>query len=457
MYRFSNNSPAEQQMSVVKTRNIRSAYCLNSILNSLLLIAVYLFCPLANSEPLPSPLTLSQALSFADTGQPELALADANVAGAMARRYQVDADNSIEAYLELAPYMAVPSPEYNEDFTNDSYARLAVSKKLYDFGYSDSLQDSADAAIQSQELIASEIRNQHYLKIMRLFFNVIIADMHFAATNEKMTTLYLRYDKLRDAHSLGRVSDEALLRAESTYRDAANLRTQSEKQQYSSRQQLAIALNRPDDLPGELIKPELPQLDKAVPELTVLLDQAFANNLALASRLHEVQSATAALDAAKQQYGPTLSAGMELNHYERRLPGRSSASVGLTLNIPLLDGYRTQAETARLSAALSVAQARYENAKQQIRQQLVDLINRLEILSFKRNTDQIRLDSRALTLEKNRAAYELEMQTTLGTSMAQYTEAEWLSVKNDFEIALTWAQIDMITGKKLYQDKENKL
>jgi hypothetical protein len=39
--------------------------------------------------------------------------------------------------------------------------------------------------------------------------------------------------------------------------------------------------------------------------------------------------------------------------------------------------------------------------------------------------------------------------------MAKYTEAEWLSAKNDFAIATTWAQIELLTGKKLYQEREN--
>ena len=420
-----------------------------------LFLLASLLSPAAGSEPLPSPLTLSQALSFANAGQPELAIADANLASAMSRKDRVEADNSVDAYIELAPYMAIPSPQINDDFTNDSYARFSITKKLYDFGYSNSLEDSAEAAIQSQQLNAYEARNRNYLKIMRLFFNVIIADMHFAAVNEKMATLYVQYDKLRDAHSLGMVSDVVLSQAESNYRDVADQRKQSEIQQYASRQQLAIALNRPDDLPGDVIKPELPELDKAVPELSDLLNTALKNNLTLASLQHDIKSATAALNAVKQEYGPTLSAGLELNHYERRLPGRNSASVGVSLKIPLLDGYRSQADTSRLAAAVSASQARYEQAKQGLRQQLVDLINRLEILKYKRDTDQVRLNSRALTLEKNRAVYEMEIQTTLGDSMAKYTEAEWLSVKNDFEIAITWAQIDMLMGKKLYLDAEN--
>ena len=78
---------------------------------------------------------------------------------------------------------------------------------------------------------------------------------------------------------------------------------------------------------------------------------------------------------------------------------------------------------------------------------------RLELLHYKRTTDELRLDSTALTLEENRASYEMEIQSTLGDSMAQYTRAEWLAAKNEFDIATTWAQIDILTGKKIYQQR----
>jgi hypothetical protein len=40
--------------------------------------------------------------------------------------------------------------------------------------------------------------------------------------------------------------------------------------------------------------------------------------------------------------------------------------------------------------------------------------------------------------------------------MAKYTEAEWLSLKNDFELALTWTQIDILSGKKFNQHTGNQ-
>lgn len=415
-----------------------------------LFMATCLFTTQVYAEPLPSPLSLSKALTLVNTSHPDLLLADANLAYAVSEREGVNSTNDIDVYFEIAPYSS--SPSTRDQFTNDSYLRFSATKTIYDFGYSDYLEDSADEAIKSQELNASAARNKKYISIMRHYFDVILSDLHFAAVDEEMTSLYVKYDKLRERHSLGMVSDVELAESESVYRELADKRKSAEIEQQASRQRLAIALNRPDDIPGDLLRPELPQLDRTIPELSELLDEAFKNNLTLTAMEHAMLADKAALKATQQQYGPTLAAGLELNEYQRKLPGKNDASIGVTLRIPLLNGGRSQAEVARATAKLSASQANYDLAKYTLRQKLSDLIRRLELLKYKRSTDEIRLDSSALSMEKSRGRYELEMQTTLGNSMAKYTNAEWLSARNDFDMATTWAQIEILAGKKLYQD-----
>lgn len=418
-----------------------------------LLLAVYLHAQPIYAELLPVPLTLDKALMLADANHPQLVLADADLAYAISQRAEIGSNNDIDANLVITPLIAKPTT--GDKFLGDSYLRLSLTKTLYDFGYSDNLEVSADQSILSRELLASVARNNRYLDIMHLYFDVILADLYFAAVDEEMTVLYVSYDKVRERHSLDMVSEVALAEAESRYREVADSRKQGEIEQQLSRLRLAIALNRPDDIPGDLVRPELPQLQRDMPEVSTLLQTALSNNLTLTALEHAMLADKAAVKASQQQLGPTLSAAVELSEYERALSGRNNAGFGVSLKIPLLNGGRTEAGIARATARLSTSTANYDLAKYTIRQKLSDLVKRLELLQYKRTTDERRLDSRALTLDKARARYELELQTTLGDTMAKYTHAEWLSAKNDFELAQTWAQIDILTGKKLYQKMEN--
>jgi len=417
-----------------------------------LIIAICLLTSPAFATPLPNPLTLTRALSFATGNHPDLFFADAQLATAVADKLAIESINNIEAYIELAPRTVLPGT--GSQFISGSYARLSISKTLYDFGYSQSLENSAQEVIISEKLRVQDSRNQHYLKIMQLYFNVILADLYYASVNEKVSSLYVSYDKLIERNTLGMVSDVILQEARTAYLKMANLRIESEKNQQSSRQQLAIALNQPESLPVDLVKPDLPELEKPVPELDTLLTTAIDNNLTIASLKHTITATKVELEAANQQYGPTLNADLKWNKYEREFTGRNQAVIGVSLRIPLANGRRTDATKALAIARLASARAQYDSAVLALRQQLSDLINKLDILKFKRNTDLQRLDSRGLRLEKSRALYELEMQTSLGNTMANYTEAEWISAKNDFQVALTWAQINSLMGNKLYQSKD---
>ncbi|MDT8281891.1 MAG: TolC family protein, partial [Gammaproteobacteria bacterium] len=188
---------------------------------TIVLITAQSFClSVAAAEALPSPLTLEQALAFSDTSHPALLLADADLAYAVSQKMATESSSDIDAYVEIAPYISYPTT--SSEFKNDSYLRLSVSKTLYDFGYSDLLLESADESVMSKEMMASDVRNKNHLTIMRLFFNVLLADLHFAAVDEEMTTLYVRYDKLRDQHNLNMVSDVELGEAEAAYRELAD-------------------------------------------------------------------------------------------------------------------------------------------------------------------------------------------------------------------------------------------
>ena len=101
------------------------------------LITVNLCTPLAYAEPLPTPLSLSKALSLANNSHPDLQLADANLAYAVSEREGIGSTNDIDVYFEIAPYSS--SPSTNDQFTNDSYLRFSATKTIYDFGYSDYL------------------------------------------------------------------------------------------------------------------------------------------------------------------------------------------------------------------------------------------------------------------------------------------------------------------------------
>ena len=56
-------------------------------------------------------------------------------------------------------------------------------------------------------------------------------------------------------------------------------------------------------------------------------------------------------------------------------------------------------------------------------------------------------DFRDLSLDKHRALYEMEVATNLGDAMVAISEVQFKQAEVDFNLALAWMELDLITGK----------
>ncbi|MGE5155101.1 MAG: hypothetical protein ACM3ST_13935 [Bdellovibrio bacteriovorus] len=116
------------------------------------------------------------------------------------------------------------------------------------------------------------------LEVLARFLDVLLADLAFARYDEAMAVAYIQFDRASVRRELGQFSDLAVLELESTYQEILHERAASQVGQQFSRTLLAQALNRPDYLPRELVKPALPPLPEPLPEAAPLLEEALAQN-----------------------------------------------------------------------------------------------------------------------------------------------------------------------------------
>ncbi|HLD14413.1 MAG TPA: hypothetical protein VJB18_06835, partial [Burkholderiales bacterium] len=91
------------------------------------------------ATPLPSPLTLGQALALADAPHPDLDIARSNIDRARARVLEQESRQGTRAYLDLIPEQVNPST--GGGGVNDSRARILVSRQLTDFGRTRALEN----------------------------------------------------------------------------------------------------------------------------------------------------------------------------------------------------------------------------------------------------------------------------------------------------------------------------
>lgn len=400
--------------------------------------------PSSEPAPLPNPLSLGQALALAEAPHPDLDFAQAAVEYARAERVSAGAALGAYSYLDLTPQGVRPTTP-SDDFVGDSRARLFIGKPLTDFGRTAALTRSADALLSAREQAYLDARQQRRLDIMARFFDVLLADLRYSVDNETMAHRYVTFDQARDRHELGQISDIELLQLENDYQEARLLRNDSQARQASARQQLAIALNRPEQLPADLVPPAAPEA-RETPPLKETIARALAQNVRLAALRAEVQAGQERLAAERARRRPVLSAEAELAQYEREFASRDEARASINLRVPLSRTAEDRAAVARAQAQLRELEAQLRRAEFEVRQAVFDLVQEIDNLKVTQQAARVRQNYRDLYLDRSRALYELEVRTDLGDAMARSTEAQWLAAQADYRLLLAWARLDALTG-----------
>jgi len=396
--------------------------------------------------PLPSPLTLEAALGFADAPHPDIETQRVALELERANLSAVRARYGLTAYFDLVPRWSDPATESGHDLINDSFASLVLSKKLYDFGRTRSLEESAQARVAGREYLVMGTLKQRRLDIMRAFLDVLLADLQFLAADEEMSRLFVRFDDARDRSELGELAEVDIFELETRYREALDIRAESEARQRFTRTVLALLLNRPAEVSADLVRPEFDELNRPTPEFEDMVTRAMnAPHLqALRAAVEAAQSTLAAEHAARR---PVLSADIGAKAWEREIGSRNEGVVGVTLRVPIYQGGVDDAAIARAAAVVRDRETRLRQAELSTRRLMLKLIQALDTLRVKRQTAQVREDYRGLAVDRARALYELEVRTNLGESMARLTEAQWRFAKTEFDTVLTWAHLDALTGQ----------
>ena len=419
--------------------------------NRLWHIAVLNFCMagIATAQepavsPLPDPLTLEYALSLAEDGHPDIQASRNLIDTMAARREEAEAQNDYSASLNgRLRWINLPA---GVGLTEDHALGVTLEKPLLDFGLSAEREKSAQLyEASAREKYLGSVQ-AHREEIMRRYFDVLLADLQFSRENENMAVAFIRLDRARERQKLGQADDLEILKLNREYQKVRRDRYYYEGQQRITRARLALALNRPGMLPSDLNKPELPQLDRKPPAVEGLQALAKQHNPQLIALRKDVEAAQAAVAAARKSDGLTVSAEMDYHSYTYQPAAREDWRVGLQFNYPLSRGGRSDARIALALANLNTAQNTLREAERQVQQAVLEAWMSLGTLGIERQEMLALNDYQGLSLDKTRLRYEQEMQSDLGDSMVQITDAEWRLRKTEYQLALTWSHLEGLVG-----------
>ncbi len=400
----------------------------------------------AAPPPLPEPLTLGAALAAVDDHHPTLAEAYARHQQAQAGYQLASAERlptlNLETHLRyLEAYDQNSAPGHN-----DSHAQLRLQQTLYDFGRSEARLSARDAERNREQYALLESRQQQQLEVMRRFFAVLLADLAQSEAHEAMALAYIRFNKANERQQLGQLSDIERLDQERNYQQMRVAFLEQQAAQRLTRTRLASALNRPQQLASRLVTP--PPLERLRPPLEELLQEARDHAPLLARLRAELAAASSEQQAAERERWPLLRGELIGSSQQREVGARSGPfSAALVLEVALFDGGMQRARTAQREAETQQQRARLAQAELLLREQLTELWLQLDHLQQRREALRALANYQELYLDRSRALYELEFTADLGDAMTQTSAVRLQQASNEFELALTWAQIDALRGQ----------
>lgn len=398
------------------------------------------------ADSLPEPLDLQAALDLADSAHPDLREAHASLALNQARRLEADAGDDPLVTVEGRVRWIDPPDNTLDSSRDDHSLAFRASKPLYDFGLTRARQNAAAAEVAGSERDLLTARIQRRLDILDRFFDVLLADLTYTRDNEAMATEFVQLDRLRDRHELGQVSDVDLLARETSYQEAFRRRTASAARQRLSRERLAQALNRADDVPSDLVPPSLPGSRRTIPDVDELQALAQRKNPALQALRAQLHAARERVRVARAFYNPVVSGEVEAFGYTHERSSNDRWRAGLRLEVPLYTGGRANAEVAKRLAETEARSAALARQELVVREQVLELWLRLETLMVQSKEAELRGEYRELSLDRSRALYEMEEQADLGDAMVQTSEARLREAETRFALASVWARLDALTG-----------
>jgi len=411
------------------------------------LLLIWMVC----TPVLADTLTLEAALATAESSHPDLLYAVAERESALADSDIADSRQDTSVNLEGILRSGRPSSG-NQDFLSDNSVRLTARKTLYDFGRSSNAEVAAQFDLKAREADLTTALDKRRLDIMARYFDVLLADMQYAADNELMAVYYVSFDQGRDRLERGQISNVELVELESRYRETLVKRNVSAQRQRITRALLANAMNRPGDLPGDLEDPKFPGNQRTLPDYETLLPTLLSNN----SRLHAQHEMLAAsqkrLESLRAETGPTLDAEVQAADYSRTAATRDNLSAGLILSWPLYQGNRSDSRIAREMAQFNKLQAGAEKLKMELTQALLETwLDIAHLQNAARDAARKYVEYRDLQLERSRGLYELELRSNLGTSMVGTAEANMRSRSIEYQLALSFARLEALMGMPLGQ------
>ena len=329
-----------------------------------------------------SGLTLEECLTIALTNHPSLRKSKGAIRAAEALLKQTKAVNRVKVNLSGRTTFAGDFQYWDSRYHSGNLS-LNATKILYDTGV-----NRLNLEIQNEAVkYALESERQTGITVAaaakRAYYDLVLKILNLDIEHEKVANLEEHLKTARGFYEVGNSSLIDVTKAESDLASARVALLRAKNEISLSQESLKVAMGVSDyDIVNIALSTELLLPDSAG-EIDELLQLAMSDRSDYRQLLHIRKQHELGLKVAARNNSPTItgSMGSDLTKHEGT-PATRDYSVGVTVNVPVVDGGETEARIESAKAQLDQDDANMESLRQtmtrDVRSAALSLTNALD-------------------------------------------------------------------------------
>lgn len=395
-----------------------------------------------------SVLTLEQALSNAQSHQPQLQQAAASVQAAEARTHS--ARSTLLPQVSMGAGYSLGTGRETLG-TAGSNLSLRANQLIYDFGQRGNRYESSSALLAAQRQSERETRQQVALNVRTSYFAAQAARVLVGVNEEALANQLRHLDQATRFVNAGTRPPIDVVQERANVANARRQLISAQNDYTTGRARLNQAMGLESGLDFEVASEAMPAIPGETMPLDTLLQEALANRPELVRMAEQVRSQELSLSAQRNAGAPTLqgSAGLGDNGLLVGRPG-TSWEAGVSLSWPLFTGGGIQAQTREAEASLEGTRAQAAALRQQVRLELTEAT--LAITSQKAAIQAAQESERNATerlkLAEGRYAAGVGNIIELSDAQLALTTARSQVVQEEFRLAVARAQLLKALGRE---------
>jgi outer membrane protein TolC len=296
--------------------------------------------------------------------------------------------------------------------------------------------DIAHAELEATRAQEKQTENDIALKVHKLFYLVLIAQLHYKSTEAKIQAAQDLHSERIEQVKYGSALEEEAIASEAEALQAKQELLSTGFQLSDLNLQLDDAIGLPLNTPLEL-DPDVPASDEPCARDACVKTALESNPSILAAR-EEVRKATAAVRLSKGDFVPDVTAFARYSHQNDSVPflAQDFGTFGVHLNYELFDGGRKRAALHESDAQLKAAKENLARANDEVELAVQVAYNKVQrtqqMVSVSQKILSLRTESNRVFAQQLQNGVALRSQAANATAQAAEAQAQLLQSHLDF-------------------------